>query len=321
MSTRFDVTSLGSTMIRLSVPRGERLERAAMYEVRTAGTESNTMVALSRMGKRAAWVSRLTDNALGRRISEEIQSFGVDTARVVWTDEDRNEVFFVEYGARPRPIQVIYDRENSAISKVSIDSLDVDYLLDTRILHLTGILAALGEDCAETMRKLMDSASSAGVKLSFDVNYRSKLWSTQSARATLTPMMSRADILLITREDALNVFGITGSPEEIVSAVYQRFQPEVCVVTLGCDGGISFDGDAFCYCSGYDVDTVDRLGAGDSFTAGVLCGYLEGALQMGMNYASAMSALKLGIHGDYFTSSKTEVLGILNQHNGLEITR
>ena len=106
---RFDVTTIGSTMLRLSVPTGERLETAGTYSVHTAGTEGNTMVALSRMGRTVGWVSRLKNDALGRRIEKDIHAFGVDTSRIIWTDEDRNEVFYVEYGESPRGIQVIYD--------------------------------------------------------------------------------------------------------------------------------------------------------------------------------------------------------------------
>jgi len=321
MDKRFDVTSLGSTLLRLSVPPGDRLETAPMFEVRTAGTESNTLTALSRMGKKTGWVSRLTNNPLGRRIAREIGSFGVDVSRVIWTDQDRNETFFVEYGAAPRPTQVIYDRRHSAVANIAFEEMDLEYLLSGRILHLTGIFPALSENCADVLRRVMNEAKKAEVKISFDLNYRAKLWNPQQAKTVLSPIMKKADIILVTREDAVNIFSIAGTAEEMVSALYKEFSPELCVVTLGTEGGIAFDGKSYYTCKGYPAETLDRLGAGDSFSAGVLCGVLENSVQTGMDYASAMAALKLGLRGDYFVSDKAEVLRVLNSQGQREVGR
>jgi 2-dehydro-3-deoxygluconokinase len=279
------------------------------------------MVALARMGKQAAWVSRLTNNPLGWRIAHEIRYHGVDISRVIWTDQDRNEVFYVEAGASPRPTQVIYDRRHAAVANIAYDDLDFDYLLDTRVLHLTGIFPALSASCADVILRLIDKAKSAGIAISFDVNFRAKLWSPSAAAAVLTPLMERADILIITREDAAHLFALTGAPEEIVTGCRQRFKSAVCVVTLGGDGGIAGDRDRFYACAGYPVEAQERLGAGDCFAAGVLCGYLEGDLRLGMQYASAMSALKLGIRGDHFVSDKAEVLRLINDHPTREVGR
>ncbi len=321
MDKRFDVTSLGSTLVRLSVPPGDRLETAPVFEVRTAGTESNTLTALSRMGKKTGWISRLTDNALGRRIAREIGSFGVDVSRVIWTDQDRNETFFVEYGANPRPTQVIYDRRHSAVANIRFEEIDLEYLLSGRILHLTGIFTALSESCAGVQRRVMAEAKRAGVKVSFDVNYRAKLWTPPQARAVLRQVMKEADIILVTREDAASVFDMSGTAEEVVSRFYREFSPELCVVTLGTEGGIAFDGRSYYTCKGYPAETIDRLGAGDCFAAGVLCGVLENSVQTGMDYASAMAALKLGLRGDYFVSDKAEVLRVLNSQGQREVGR
>jgi len=318
---RFDVTSLGSTMIRLSVPRGQRLENAPCYEVRTAGSESNTLVALSQMGVKTAWTSRLSRNSLGRRIAQNIQSYGVDTSHVIWTEKDRNEVFFVEYGSVPREITVIYDRAGSAVSKIDFKELDLDFLLDTRIFHCSGILPALSPNCRATLEKVIDAAKDAKVAVSIDVNYRSKLWSADAARKALSPMLEKCNIISLSREDAKDVFGISGSAEQVVRRLHKTFKPELCAVTLGGEGGIAFDGSNLYRCEGYKTDVVDRLGAGDCFTAGFLCGYLEGSIQNGMNYAAAMAALKLGVHGDYFAFGRKDVLDLINRSNTREVGR
>ena len=318
---RFDVTTIGSTLLRLSVPAGERLETATSYSVHTAGTEANTMVALSRMGLKTCWVSRLKRDVIGDRISSEIRSHGVDTTRVIWTDKDRNEIFFVEYGASPRGIQVVYDRSNSALSKIRFDDVDRGYLLDTRIFHITGILPALSERCRQTSEEAVNAASAEKIKISFDVNYRKKLWSPQKAAKTLTPLMERCDILFLTREDATDLFHLSGTPDRMVQTAYERFQPEICIMTLGGEGGLAFDCKQLYKSPAYDVEILDRLGAGDSFTAGFLWGYLEGSIQQGMDYGSAMAALKLGIKGDYLISNREEVLGLINATGGREVGR
>jgi len=317
----FDVTTIGSTMLRLSVPPGERLETAGSYQVHTAGTESNTMVALARMGKKSTWISRLKRDSLGMHVERDIKSYGVDTSGIIWTDSDRNEVFFVEYGAKPRSIQVVYDRKNSAISNVSLSDIDFDFLFNTKIVHLTGILPALSKKCTDVTNSIIDKASEKGLTVSFDVNYRAKLWNTQDARDVLEPMMKKADILFLTREDARDIFDIGGTPEQICEQCCDKFAPSVSVVTLGGEGGIAYDGSKYYSCQGYDVEEVDRLGAGDCFSAGVLCGYLEGSLEQGMKYASAMAAIKMGIRGDYFASTRDEVMKLIDNAGQREVGR
>lgn len=320
-ATRFDVTTIGATMLRLSVPPGERLETAAVYQVNTAGTESNTMVALSRMGCRCAWVSQLADDPLGRRILRDIGAFGVDGSRVRWVDGQRNETFFVEYAARPRRIQVLYDRRDAAVSRLRYEDIDTEFLFDTRIFHGTGIFPALSPCCRDTLSTAMQQARTRGIVTAFDVNYRSGLWSPQQAVETLSPLMELSDLLFMTREDARDLFQIDGSAEAMVKTAHHRYGARICVITLGDEGGIAFDGERIYRSRSFDVDVVDRLGAGDCFTAGFLCGYLEGDISAGMAYASAMAALKLGIRGDYFVSDRPEVMALIGGDSSREVGR
>jgi len=319
---RFDVTTIGSTLLRLSAATGERLETAGSFSVHTAGTEGNTMVALSRMGLRTAWVSRLKSDVIGRRIANEIRSHGVDTSRVVWSDRDRNEIFFVEYGAAPRGVQILYDRSGSALSKIRYQDIDTDYLFDTRILHLTGILPALSPGCRQTAERAVEAAIASRIPVSFDVNYRAKLWGPKKAAKTLEPLMCRSDLVFLTGEDAKDLFGLSGTPEKVLETAHRRFnRPSVCVMTLAGKGAMAFEGTGFIRCPAYPVEVVDRLGAGDSFTAGFLYGYLGGSIQKGMDYGSAMAALKLGIKGDYFISNREEVETLIRTPHGREVGR
>jgi len=321
MDRPLDVISVGSTMLRLSVPAGERLETAPVFEVRTAGTESNTMAALARMGFRTAWVSRLADNPLGRRIASEIGRHGVDVSRIIWTKEGRNELFFVEYGAQPRPIKVIYDRWPSTAASMRLADLDLDFLLGGRVLHLTGILAALSPESAGMVLELLKKAGEAGVTTSFDLNYRAKLWPPGRARQVLEPMLELADLIFLTQEDAAGVLDFQEDPGEAVAAIQARYRPRVVVMTLGQGGGLAFDGERILQTEGYRVEVKDRLGAGDAFSAGVLAGFLEGSLEKGLNFGSAMAAIKLGIKGDYFVSNREEVEELMAAGGKREVGR
>src|SRR5918998_3584672 len=182
---RYDLLSIGETMLRLSVPEGERLERVRQLEVWPGGAESNVAAAVARMGFRAAWVSRLPRSPLGRRVERAIHAEGVDTSNVVWTDEDRVGTYFIEYAPPPRRIEVVYDRKDSAAARMQPEQIDWPAVLDTRILHLTGITAGLSPSCLAVCERACDRAGEAGATLSIDVNYRAKLWSPADAAAAL----------------------------------------------------------------------------------------------------------------------------------------
>ncbi len=312
----YDVIAFGSTMLRLSVPAGERLEHADSFKVGSAGSESNSMAALAALGFKTAWVSRLSRNFIGKRIEQDIRSLGVDTSHIIWAEEGRNEVFFVEDGAAPRPGQVVYDRRDSALSMILGAELDVDFMLSGRFLHLTGITPSLSPQCAAVCAALKKMAMDRGVGVSFDVNYRSKLWSPAEAETVLTPLLDGVDVLLLTREDAATIWNIHGDAEAVARECRGRFNAVLCVLTLGADGAVAFDGVTVYRTGGYQVRQIDRLGAGDAFTAGVLAGVLEGSVEQGLNYGAAMAAIKMGIAGDYFRSDRGEVLRVIGGQGG-----
>ena len=133
-------------MWRLSVPTGRRLEDTRTLDVEVAGAESNVCTALARLGRRTGWVSRVPDHSLGSSIVRALRAEGVDVSAVRRAPHERLGTYFIEYATQPRPIQVIYDRADSAAARMTVEDVDWSYLLDTRVLHLTGITAALGEN-------------------------------------------------------------------------------------------------------------------------------------------------------------------------------
>src|SRR5437763_12346443 len=230
----FDVVTFGEAMVRLSPPNFRRLEQARSLDVQAGGAELNTAVGLARLGRSTAWVSRLTDNAVGRLIANHAREAGVSTDHVVWTDDDRVGVYFLEFGAAPRASSVLYDRKGSAIAAVRPGTVPwAAVFAGAKWFHVTGITPALGTGAAETTREALRAARAAGLKTSIDLNHRVKLWSNAEAGKWMTEFMQWCDVLVTTEEDIERVFGITGKDyEDVAAQVARRFPLSVVAITL-----------------------------------------------------------------------------------------
>src|SRR5437773_5508283 len=211
----YDVITFGEAMVRLSPLNFRRLEQCRSLDVQVGGAELNTAVALARLGRSAAWVSRLTNNPLGRLIANQAREAGVSTEHVVWTDEDRVGVYFLEFGAAPRASSVLYDRRGAAIAQVRPGMIDwARVFTQTRWFHVTGITPALSPTAAETTREALQAARAARVKTSIDLNYRAKLWSQADAGRWMTEFMQLCDVLITTEEALERVFSMKGKDYE-----------------------------------------------------------------------------------------------------------
>jgi 2-dehydro-3-deoxygluconokinase len=316
MASRFEVTALGETMLRLGVPVGHRLEEAEGLSVHPGGAESNVCAALSGLGRRCGWVSRLPDGPLGRLVSRRLRAAGVDVSAVVLAEGTRIGVYYVEHAVPPRPIRVVYDRVGSAAAAMDPEGVDWDYLLDTRLLHLTGITPALCEGCRELVAEAIGRARTAGVTVSFDVNFRSLLWSEREAAEALRPLLRDVDLLLCGREDARRLFGFEGEAREILHKMRSLTDAPSLVLTLGEDGVAALDGDRLLRRAAVPVETVDRFGAGDAFAAGVIDGLLDGSLEEGLGRGTALGALALSQSGDMLVADSTEMEAVLEHPRG-----
>ena len=207
-----DIVTFGEAMIRLSPPNFRRIEQAASLDVFVGGAELNTAVGLARLGHGSAWVSRLTRNPLGRLVANRAREAGVATDHVVWTDDDRVGIYFLEFGAAPRASSVLYDRKNAAIAGIQPGMVDWKAVFaGARWFHVTGITPALSADAAETTREALQAARAAGVKTSIDLNYRAKLWSQADAGRWMREFMQLCGVLITTEEDVERVFQIKGT--------------------------------------------------------------------------------------------------------------
>jgi 2-dehydro-3-deoxygluconokinase len=303
----FDAITFGEAMIRLSPPNFERLENASSLDIKIGGSEANVAIALARLNLKTSWYSKLTDNFLGRRIENEMRKWNAEP-RIIWTPEHRVGMYFLEFGSKPRPSKVIYDRRNSAISNMQKDEIDWKYLESTRIFHTSGITVALSQSCEEVVTSILDFYASKDIMRSFDINYRSKLWTIEQAKNKLTPILGKIDVIISSEADLDLLYGIKGDFKEKAKKIMNKFNPKLLAMTRGPDPPLIIDENGkIIVGTGNQPDLVDRIGAGDAFAAGVLYGYFKGDIEMGMQYAEAISALKFSIPGDFAIINLEEI--------------
>jgi len=326
----YDVVTFGEAMLRLSPPHFGRLEQTHSLDVEIGGSELNVAVGLSRLGMPAAWISKLPNNALGKMVRNRARELGVDTSQVLFSDKGRQGLYFVEYGAAPRASSVLYDRGNSAVSLIQAGEVDWKRVLaKAKLFHVSGITPALSASAAETTAVAMKAAKEAGCLVSYDLNYRKKLWSPAEAKSCQAPLMKLVDILTTTEEDTGIVFGIReDSYQKVAESLARVFGIKAVAITLREDLSVwKNNWTAIAYADGkiyadriYTVEIVDRVGAGDSFTAGFIYGYLTGDAEKGVKYGNALAALKHTMPGDFNWSTLEEVEAQI-KGAGLRISR
>ncbi|MDL1902029.1 sugar kinase [Anaerolineae bacterium CFX9] len=305
--TRYDITTFGEPLLRLSVPAGERLETATRLDLFVGGAEINTVCGLARLGRAAAWCGALPEGALGRRVAEHLRAAGVDTEPLIWREDGRLGTYYVEFAVPPRSTQVAYDRGGALVTELTEDDLNWDRLLDTRAVYLTGITPALSPSCRSLCAAIISRAKQEGIPICFDINYRARLWRASAARSALMPLMQGADLLFCSHRDAQTVFGLTGEPVECARQLRSQARARAVVMTLGEQGVLCLDGDTPLHQKAAPVTILDRIGAGDALAAGVIDGWLAGNMRAALQYGTVMAALALSQAGDSVITTREEV--------------
>jgi 2-dehydro-3-deoxygluconokinase len=322
VSAPLRVVTFGEAMIRLTPPFNERLERATSLNLTSGGAELNVAVTVATLGHSAAWISALPNSPLGRSILRSGRAHGVDMAQVaIVTDgTSRTGVYFLEEGTDPRPSAVHYDRAGSAMAELKSGAFDWESLLKgASAFMVSGITPALGPGArAETMAAVR-AANTAGIPVFFDLNYRSKLWSEDDARACFVELVPRVDVMFASRDGLTTFFGIAaGDHGEALAAACARLGRAACVLTrkkgkrsraqrmlaVGATAaGIVVEKDPI------EIEIVDRVGGGDAFAGGFIVGYLEEPddLSFALRLGLAASALKHTMAGDFLAATRAEI--------------
>ncbi|WAM34118.1 sugar kinase [Caldicellulosiruptor morganii] len=318
----FDVVAFGEIMLRLSPPGYQRIVQASSFDINFGGAEANVVVALSGLGAKTAYVTLLPPNSLGDATVNYLRKFGVDTGAIVRKGK-RLGIYFLEKGVGQRPSSVVYDRAGSAINEVQTGDIDWERILSgTRIFFSTGITAALSGNVLNELKIAFKLAKQMGVKVAFDINFRSKLWSYDKAHEVISQLMPYVDILITNEEHVRRVLKIEVEQEyfegidlkeEGQKLLFKRLEdafPDLKRIVLAARRSISSSKNIFfaytkdtggniVFSSKREIEIIDRVGGGDAFTAGVLYGILNDFSEKEMlELSTYMCALKHTIEGD-----------------------
>lgn len=303
----YDLTTIGEGQIRLTVDRGERLSTCRGLRVSPAGSEANVAGLLAQLGRNTAWASILPEGDLPTRFLQEYRSVGVDLTHVKRIPEGRMALYFMEPGDPPLPARVTYDRQHTPFRDAAPADFDWPALLDTRILFVTGITAALTANTTKLIVHAVDQAAALGVPVALDVNFRSLLWTPEQARAALEPLLEKLTILLCSRQDGTKVFGVDPAAPNPSEELRNRYHIPHVVSTDGTNAVHYADHGGPRSFPIRPVAVIDRPGAGDSFVGGTLHGFLEGDLAGGVEYGIRASSYALTHYGDLTHLSRGEL--------------
>ena len=287
-----DVVTAGETMALCVPPRPGRLRHAGSLELKIGGAESNLAIALSRLGLSAGWASYLGDEEMGQLVLDRVRAEGVDTSRVIRVKDYPTGLYVREQVGTE--VRVYYYRQGSAASTMPPEAFDQDYLSGATFLHLTGITPALSEECRAFV---LWAAREAGARVSFDVNYRSKLWETGRAREFVEEILPDLDLLFVGDEEARALWG---RDDEALVRELARKGPEEVVLKRGGAGSLALVENEVLDLPSFDVAEVDPVGAGDAFAAGYLVGHVwDLPAKERLRVANAMGAMSVATLGDY----------------------
>lgn len=323
------IVTFGEIMMRLNPEGYRRFVQAERFEASYAGGEANVAVSLANYGMDPAFVTKVPAHEIGQCAVNALRKYGVDTSNMV-RGGDRLGTYFVEKGASQRASKVIYDRAHSAIAEASASDFDWDAIFEgADWFHWTGITPALGGELPEICLEACKAAKAKGVKISCDLNYRKKLWSTEKANEVMSELIKYVDVCIANEEDAKDVFGIEAEGTDInagklnhegyisvAKQICEKFGCEKVAITLRSSilandndwaAMLYTDGKAY-FSPSYRIHIVDRVGGGDSFGGGLIYSLLsEKEPQDAINFAVAASCLKHSIEQDFNLVSVSEV--------------
>lgn len=337
------IVTFGEIMLRLQPEGYLRLLQANKLETTFAGAEANVAVSLSNFGEDALFVTKLPDNSIGQAAINSLRMFGVNTSKIIRGGE-RLGIFFLEKGASQRPSVVIYDRNHSAIQTANTTDFNWDKIFDGATwFHFTGITPALSDSLAEICLNACKEAKKRNINISCDLNYRSKLWSKEKANKVMSKLCKYVDLCIANEEDAFDVFGITSDGSDVNSGelckegykivakkLLDKFSFKYTAISLRTSisandnkwAGLLYDGNSYYLSQQYDIHIVDRVGGGDSFSAGLIYALINNyELQNAIDFAVAASCLKHSIEGDFNHTTVDEVLSLINNGGSGRVQR
>lgn len=267
------VVTLGETMALIKADTPGPLAHVSSMSLGIGGAESNFAVALCRLGTSVTWVGRVGADSLGDLVLRELTAEGITTV----ASRDPNAPTGLMIKERPtlEAQRVWYYRKDSAGSRLGTDDVPVDRIAGAAVLHVTGITLGLSATARAAVHHAVDSARRSGVLVSFDLNYRSALWSAAEASAEFRALITKADIVFAGDAEAAMVVGVA-EPLDLAHRITD-LGPSQSIIKLGADGCVAvLDGRGY-HQPAVPIHAVDSVGAGDAFVAGYIAELIAGA--------------------------------------------
>ncbi|HWA96963.1 MAG TPA: sugar kinase [Pirellulales bacterium] len=353
------VVAFGEIMGRLAAPRFQRFRQAmpGSLEMTFAGAEATVAVNIAQLGGQAAFVTALPEHAIADACIANLASTGVDTSHMVRTGNGRLGLYFLESGVDQRPYEVVYDRQGSSVAITPADAYDWNAIFDGAAwFHFTGITPALSANAAHVTRVALAEASRRGVRVSMDMNYRSKLWNwsppqtaRELARQTIAELLPQIDVFIGGLDDASELLGVRAAadaldpPGDVARQLGERY-PRLTHVAMSLRESISATqtrwGGMLYVCKADEafrapvvegryqpyaiMQIIDRLGTGDAFAAGLIFALLTPELaapQTAVEFAVAAGCLAHSIEGDFNFSTRAEIESLAGGAAGGRVRR
>ena len=339
--------TMGEIMLRLSPPNYEKIRMASSFEASYGGSEANIALALANLGVDCTFFSVVPNNSLGKSAVRMLRSNDVHCTPMILSSPEetpscRLGTYYLETGYGIRPSKVIYDRKHSALSEYDFSNYDLKALLEGYDwLHLSGITPAIGGNCPELIMNMIKVAKELGMTVSFDGNFRSKLWTWEQARDYCTQVLPYVDVLLGIEpyhlwkdegdhskgdwKDGVPLQPSYEQQDEIFQKFVERYPNIKCIArhVRYAHSGSENSLKAFMWYQGHTFESklftfniLDRVGGGDAFASGLIYAMMHEYKPMDMvNFAVASSVIKHTIHGDAnITDDVSSIRNLMNMN-------
>lgn len=339
------ILTFGEILLRLAPIGYKKLFQNELLESTFCGSEANVAVSLSNFGLDSRFLTKVPNNDIGISAIRSLNYFGVNTSNVIYGGE-RLGIYYLEKGASQRPSKVIYDRENSSISKVGLNDFNWDKIFEgVDWFHFSGINPALSESMKKVTIEALKTAKSKNIITSIDLNYREKLWDKKSAQNAMDQIMTYVDVCIGNEEDSSTMLNIKANNtdvnkgkidyngyKEVCEQISEKYNCNFVAMSLRKSFSASLNNwsgvlyskkeKSFFVSNEYEINIIDRVGSGDSFAAGIIYSLISGnANKSGLDFAVASSCLKHTIEGDFNRINKSDVLSLVDGNSSGRIKR
>lgn len=337
---KYDLLSLGELLLRLSPPTNERICKTKLFEQNIGGAEFNVVAGVSNLGLKTGFISKIPSNDIGSLIENEIFCQNISNEFIIKDNskDSRIGIYFYENGAYPRKPRIVYDRKYSSINNICIDDFPEEMYTSTKCFHTCGITLGLNEKIRKIAIEIIKRFKKGGALISFDVNFRSNLWTGEEAKKYIEEILPLVDIFFCSESTARLTFLKNGTEKEIMKSFTDKYPISIIATTKRIVhspkshsfGSIIYDAKNNKYFEEKmykEIEVIDRIGSGDAYISGVLYGILTNPkdLSYALSLGNAISALKNTIKGDIVKTNIEEINSIIKEHKylntGLEMTR